>query len=224
MALANQTVSIAAGWSSSEAIGDAFKRHFLRLLLIREGLRLDVYKDTKNLLTVGLGHLVQPADKLPFGSVIDFGRAMQLFEADYVRLKIPALTSRASWWPMSKRLAIGSFIWCHGNGDYEGGITQRMLEDPKTTEKAMRDYVAANWDRYSPVNQLRNKYDLDLFFTGRSVSPAGTFIYDDSLANSYYSDAAYTAAKSAAKFSNAKTGGALGLFVAAAVAVLISNR
>ena len=39
-------------------------------LRIDEGYRLDVYYDSEHYLTVGVGHLVQPGDKLNFGDLI----------------------------------------------------------------------------------------------------------------------------------------------------------
>lgn len=50
-----------------------------------EGVRLKVYKDTRGLPTVGVGHLVIPADMLHVGDRITQERCDQLFEADLLR-------------------------------------------------------------------------------------------------------------------------------------------
>jgi GH24 family phage-related lysozyme (muramidase) len=55
---------------------------FEKLMISREGERTDVYKDSRGLLTVGIGHLVLPADKLELGDVISQERVSALFAAD----------------------------------------------------------------------------------------------------------------------------------------------
>jgi lysozyme len=65
------------------------------LLKDREGYRLDVYLDTKNLPTVGIGHLVVAADKLKVGDTIDDARAMAFFKKDTAEA-ISAAKSQAS--------------------------------------------------------------------------------------------------------------------------------
>jgi GH24 family phage-related lysozyme (muramidase) len=54
------------------------------LLKKREGYKTVVYKDPKkaNMPTVGIGHLVQPADKLKLGDEIDDQRVMAFFKKD----------------------------------------------------------------------------------------------------------------------------------------------
>ena len=45
------------------------------LLALREGKRLDVYRDSRKKLTVGIGHLIVPADKLKLG---DSGESIRM--------------------------------------------------------------------------------------------------------------------------------------------------
>lgn len=55
----------------------------LRALMIKkEGRRNDVYRDSLGKLTVGIGHLVLPSDKLKLGDVISNERVEQLFIQD----------------------------------------------------------------------------------------------------------------------------------------------
>lgn len=62
------------------------KRAALQILEERieaeEGLRLDVYKDSRGYLTVGYGHKVLPSDNLKLGQVITLERAKKLYEGD----------------------------------------------------------------------------------------------------------------------------------------------
>lgn len=53
-----------------------------KLIALREGRRLTVYKDSRGFLTVGDGHLVVPADKLKLGDTISNARADSLLAAD----------------------------------------------------------------------------------------------------------------------------------------------
>jgi GH24 family phage-related lysozyme (muramidase) len=50
--------------------------------MLREGLRLTVYRDTRDLPTVGIGHLVRPQDNLRVGQKISRERVEELFEQD----------------------------------------------------------------------------------------------------------------------------------------------
>lgn len=52
------------------------------LLRLREGYRLDVYLDSRGFPTVGIGHLIVPADNLKMGDTITAARAAQLFQQD----------------------------------------------------------------------------------------------------------------------------------------------
>jgi lysozyme len=54
-------------------------------LRVDEGLRLTVYLDTRGLATVGVGHLVHPADLLHVGDRITPARCQALFAADLGR-------------------------------------------------------------------------------------------------------------------------------------------
>ena len=49
---------------------------------LREGYRNDVYKDSLGKLTVGIGHLVLPKDKLKFGEIVSDKWIMDTFEKD----------------------------------------------------------------------------------------------------------------------------------------------
>jgi len=52
------------------------------LLKQREGSRNDVYLDSRKRPTVGIGHLVLPADKLKVGDKIDNARVSAFFQKD----------------------------------------------------------------------------------------------------------------------------------------------
>lgn len=51
-------------------------------LIVDEGYRSTVYRDSLGYMTVGIGHLVQPADNLHFGDYADNERVMAFFEHD----------------------------------------------------------------------------------------------------------------------------------------------
>ena len=51
-------------------------------LVIDEGRRLDVYLDTKNLPTVGIGHKVLPEDNLEVGDTITPEQCQRFFDSD----------------------------------------------------------------------------------------------------------------------------------------------
>lgn len=172
-----------------------FKRHFFRYLIQREGVRNDVYKDSKGFLTVGIGHLVQHADGLKFGDVISDDRIMQLFESDFNRLKIEKFTA-VPWYGIPQKIAVGSFIWTHGYGDFAESHTQKLMQSPATTHEQLSEWVANNWDLHSPVNIARNQADLQLWAVKSEISIgqfysseffSGNFYYHLALDDSFYS-------------------------------------
>src|ERR1700676_4148519 len=55
---------------------------FERLMISREGKRNTVYRDTRGKPTVGIGHLVMPADNLRVDDVIDDARGDAFFRQD----------------------------------------------------------------------------------------------------------------------------------------------
>src|SRR5947209_10680166 len=55
---------------------------FRNLMMLREGCETKVYLDTRNLPTVGIGHLVVLADHLKVGDVISNDRVNALFKVD----------------------------------------------------------------------------------------------------------------------------------------------
>lgn len=58
------------------------RAEFERLMMIREGVRYEVYRDSRGLPTVGIGHLVTPGDNLAVGDRITQARVDVLFEVD----------------------------------------------------------------------------------------------------------------------------------------------
>jgi GH24 family phage-related lysozyme (muramidase) len=152
---------------------------------IREGFAFNVYHDHKGYPTVGLGHLVQAGDRLKPGDRISAERIADLFYQDMKRLRILELTN-VSWWGIPQKLGVASFIWSHGYGQYMGGQTQKMLQDRNTTREQAQAWVKNNWDRSSPLNQARNRADIDLFYTGTSLLSSGNFYWSQKLQDSYY--------------------------------------
>lgn len=53
-------------------------------LFVDEGYRLNVYKDSLGILTVGIGHEVLPSDGLFLGDKITDERVQELFQHDFI--------------------------------------------------------------------------------------------------------------------------------------------
>ncbi len=58
------------------------KQKIIDQLIIDEGLKLVVYKDSLGYATVGVGHLVVPDDKLNIGDSITMERCMEFLDKD----------------------------------------------------------------------------------------------------------------------------------------------
>jgi hypothetical protein len=61
---------------------DQIETAFRNLMMLREGCRTTVYSDSRGLPTVGIGHLVVPADNLQLDDVISMDRVNALFASD----------------------------------------------------------------------------------------------------------------------------------------------
>lgn len=59
-------------------------------LIIDEGKRLTVYKDSLDLSTIGIGHLIMESDNIPDGSTISEERCQSLFDHDLTHAIINA--------------------------------------------------------------------------------------------------------------------------------------
>lgn len=71
-----------SGTQPSLDVQNQVKTAFRQLMVLREGDKTKVYLDTRQLPTVGIGHLVVPADNLRVGDVISEARVDELFAAD----------------------------------------------------------------------------------------------------------------------------------------------
>ena|SRR5580700_5305549 len=71
-----------SGTGPSQDTQDQVAVAFRNLMTLREGRKTQVYKDTRELLTVGIGHLVVPSDNLQLADVICDDRVNALFAAD----------------------------------------------------------------------------------------------------------------------------------------------
>jgi GH24 family phage-related lysozyme (muramidase) len=76
-----RTTTAAPGAGDAQTVGreDA---NFEALMVLREGRRDVVYRDSRGLPTVGIGHLVVPADHLAVGDKITGDRINALFRQD----------------------------------------------------------------------------------------------------------------------------------------------
>jgi GH24 family phage-related lysozyme (muramidase) len=170
-------------WTSSRNL-ETFKMHLIRYLSIREGVLNRVYKDSKGIPTVGIGHKVLMGDNLALGQTISDEKVMQLFYSDYSRLRIDSFIN-VSWWSVPQKIAVASFIWTHGFGQFAGGATEKMMQNKDTTPQQLQAWVAKNWDLTSPVNVVRNRADLSLW-GATSDREAGNYYHSSSPSGDYY--------------------------------------
>ena len=68
--------------TQSQEVQNQVETAFRQLMVLREGERTTVYRDSRQLPTVGIGHLVVAADNLHLGDVISEDRVDGLFAAD----------------------------------------------------------------------------------------------------------------------------------------------
>lgn len=134
---------------------------------LREGEELKVYKDIYGYPTVGLGHKIVPGDRLLVGQKITKEQSMKFFHDDYKRLNIERYISDNPNWSGNQKLAIASFVWSHGDGQYATSNTRNLLKNANidTDESKIQTYLKNNWDKKKPKNQERNRRDFTVFFS-----------------------------------------------------------
>jgi GH24 family phage-related lysozyme (muramidase) len=86
---------------SSADVQEQVEIAFRKLMMLREGCETKVYLDTRKLPTVGIGHLVVPADNLKVGDVISDDRVNALFKAD-------SAAALAAAWAQARQAGITS--------------------------------------------------------------------------------------------------------------------
>ena len=96
-----------------------FTGRLLAFIKIWEGVQFRVYKDTANLLTVGVGHLVLPEDNLKLGDVITTEQ-VDAFLAKDIQTALSAV-NRLVRVPLSDqmRIALVSFVFNLGEGNFK---------------------------------------------------------------------------------------------------------
>jgi lysozyme len=138
--------------ASEQKIQDAFRK----LMILREGERLEVYQDSRGLLTCGIGHLVTAADDLALGEAITQDRSDDLFAADgraaldaaYEQAADAGITSTA-FIPFlaSVNFQLG-VAWCHEFPQTWACIVAGEYE------QAAVDAGESEWARQTPVRVL----------------------------------------------------------------------
>jgi GH24 family phage-related lysozyme (muramidase) len=135
-------------------------------LKVVEGYRNAVYADSKGIPTVGIGHRVMDSDNLSLGDVVDDSQVQAFFTADYARIGIDSWVTEIqdAGYPYNMMLAVGSFLWSHGSGQYPNShLRSGLLADSFDAEN-IQTYLTSNWDTKSPVNQKRNAHDFTIGF------------------------------------------------------------
>lgn len=105
-----------------------------------EGKRDRVYKDPGGLLTVGIGHLVTPADRLRFNQKISEKEIEVLFEQDLriARLGVRSALSPAIFRKLTENQidALTSFVFNVGAAKFNKSTMARLLNQGKFTAAA----------------------------------------------------------------------------------------
>jgi GH24 family phage-related lysozyme (muramidase) len=161
---------------------------------------MNVYPDSKQIPTYGIGHKVLTSEKLKIGDAVSFDRVMQVFKEDLLKHKTLSIISSAG--NLMKGVGMASFIWTHGTGAI--GSESWNAWKAGEAEALLQARLKKNWDVNSPVNQERNKMDAMLSFPRvkdgvtyyYSQGSSGTFVYVPKLDRCFYDlNSALTAAK-----------------------------
>lgn len=141
-------------WPSEERlIRDAVRTRIRAKMIAKEGFRNDVYLDHLGKPTVGIGHLVVPADNLRVGDRISNERVEALFNADIDR----ALNAAVEQASELRQLNVG-FVEALTQVNFQLGIYWRA-KFPKLwaalsrgdKQNAVREITTSLWHAQTPV-------------------------------------------------------------------------
>lgn len=101
--------------------------HGITLLENREGIRLKVYRDSKGIPTVGVGHVCLPADNLKVGDHITQAQCDAFLAQDVVKCEnaVNGVNVPLTQWQFD---ALVSFIFNIGVGGFNGSSVKRHLK------------------------------------------------------------------------------------------------
>jgi len=144
-----------------------FKDIFYAYIDMREGSRNVVYADIYGNPTYGIGHKVEANEGLVPGTEVSNYQVQQAFNNDYDRLQIEPWVAelQEAGHTYNMMLAVASFVWSHGYGDYETSALRAGLLDGSLTADNIQAYLTANWDIHKPKNQQRNRKDFEVGFS-----------------------------------------------------------
>ena len=126
-----------------------------QLLRKREGHRTDVYNDPKkdNKPTVGIGHLVQPADKLKLGDTVDEKRISEFFKKDSAKAQAAARSQAAKAGIKDPQFVVylASVNFQLGSGWYKKfRKTWELIMAGKYSEAA-KEVQRSRWNSQTPI-------------------------------------------------------------------------
>jgi lysozyme len=126
---------------------------FEQLMRKREGVKTKVYLDSLKKPTVGIGHLVTPADKLKVGDVITDKQVSDFFKVDGAKAMAAAKSQAAK-----AGIKDGQFVVYLASVNFQLGTgwtrkfknTWQMIMDGKYSDAA-KALDGTNWAKQTPV-------------------------------------------------------------------------
>jgi len=167
-----------------------FKDIFFQYLTEVEGYKNVVYNDIYGNPTVGLGHEIELGDNLVKGDVVSDDDVLNFFKKDYDRLNIESYIREAAD-NYNQALAIGHFIWGHGDGEYKNSQLRQHMINKDLDYNGLIAYLNSNWDVNKPKNQKVNTRDFTIYYSANPWQPSmGLSYYYDKITNFISTNAA----------------------------------
>ena len=133
-----------------------------------EGVRTVVYKDIAGKDTVGVGHLVLPADGLKFGDVISEEKVDSFLKADVKTAADCVIAKVTRTLNQSQFNALVSLVYNIGCGAFTSSTVRKYLNDSKISDKNIKS-AWHSWKnaggKYSDALFNRRVRETDLFFS-----------------------------------------------------------
>ncbi len=156
-----------------------FRDIFYAYCKVKEGYRTKMYLDIKGKPTIGIGHLITGKEPWPITAetVLTDAQVKQLFDSDYSALNVATYINEIQQhgYSYNMMLAVGHFIWGHGEVPYKNSQLRAGLVNKTLTKDNIHAYLLTNWDKRSPTNQRVNKEDFTVGFDPTPWKPPFTF-------------------------------------------------
>lgn len=143
--------------------GRIISKKGIEFLTLLEGKRNKMYLDSKQLPTIGVGHLIKPSEKILLTKTLTDKEVQKLFDKDLDRFE--AVVKNTIKVPISQwqKDALVSIAFNIGETGFKNSTLAKLINSKASDQEVIKAFSA--WDKPSVLRERRAK-EARLFTTG----------------------------------------------------------